>query len=413
MTGYAELGVRPVINAAATLTRLGGSRMPPPVVEAMAAGADAFVDLTELHRLAGERIAGLTDNEACYIASGAAAGIALAVAACITGKDPARIARLPQFDGPPAEVIVHRSQRNGYDHAARQTGATLVEIGMAHTTQRWELEAAIGLRTACVLYFAGAHYAPGALPLFQVVEIAHARGVPVLVDAAAQIPPIANLWRFTRELGADVAIFSGGKGLRGPQSSGLVLGCRGIVEACYANGNPNHSLGRPMKVGKEEMLGIVAAVEWSLAQDEGALLAGYEATVDRWLVGLRGIAGVSAERGYPSEAGQPHSRAIVRIAPPCPSSRDELVALLWEGDPRIAVSPAGDDAIALNPQTLEPGEDRLVLDALRRLVGCERSIDGVVAAPNRGPLVSHSRGLSVSKRARLTRRDSPSVSGSS
>src|SRR3712207_5026029 len=259
MTGYEELGVRPVINASATLTRLGGSRMPRPVVEAMAAGAEAFVDLPELHRLAGERLAPLADNEACYIPSGAAAGSAIAVAACITGSDPARIARLPQFDGPPAEVIVHRSQRNGYDHAARQTGATLVEIGMAHTTQRWELEAAIGPRTACVLYFAGTHYATGTLPLPVVVEVAHARGVPVLVDAAAQIPPIANLWRFTRELGADVAIFSGGKGLRGPQPTGLVLGRREIVEACHGNGSPNQSIGRPMKVGKEEMLGIVAA----------------------------------------------------------------------------------------------------------------------------------------------------------
>ncbi|MDP8923827.1 MAG: aminotransferase class V-fold PLP-dependent enzyme [Chloroflexota bacterium] len=367
-TGYDELGVRRVVNAAATLTRLGGSRMPRPVVEAMAAGAEAFVDLDELQRRAGERIASLTGNEACYVSSGAAAGIAVAVAACITGTDPARIARLPAFEGPPAEVIVHRSHRNGYDHAARQTGARLVEIGMAHGTQRWELEAAIGPRTACVLYFAGAHYAPGALPLPEVIAVAHERGVPVLVDAAAQIPPIANLRRFTCELGADVAIFSGGKGLRGPQSSGLVLGRRDLVEACRANGTPNHSLGRPMKVGKEELLGIVAAVEWSLAQDEAALLAGYEATVEGWLAGLQGLAGVTVERGYPSEAGQPHSRAIVRLAPPCPISRDELVAALWDQIPRVAVGRIGGDAIALNPQTLEPGEDQLVLDALRRLL---------------------------------------------
>jgi L-seryl-tRNA(Ser) seleniumtransferase len=368
VSGYEELGVRPVINAAATLTRLGGSRMPRPVVEAMAAGAEAFVDLGELQRRAGERIAALTGNEACYISSGAAAGIAVAVAACIAGTDPALIARLPAFDGPPSEVIVHRSHRNGYDHAARQTGARLVEIGMAHATQRWELEAAIGPRTVCILYFAGAHYASGALPLPEVIAVARERGVPVLVDAAAQIPPIANLWHFTRDLGADVAIVSGGKGLRGPQSSGLVLGRAEIVEACHANGNPNHSLGRPMKVGKEEMLGIVAAVEWSLAQDEAALLAGYEATVDRWLAGLRGIPGLTVERGYPSEAGQPHSRAIVRCAPPCPWSRDELVAALWAETPRIAVGLVGHDGIALNPQTLEAGEDQVVLEALQRVL---------------------------------------------
>ena len=365
MTVYDDLGVTPVINASATLTRLGGSRMPKPVMDAMAAGTEAFVDLVELQRRAGERIAQLTGNEACYICSGAAAGIAIAVAACITGTDPAAIARLPHFDGPPAEVVIHRAHRNGYDHAARQTGAKLVEIGMAHATQRWELEAALTPRTACVLYFAGAHYATGALPLADVIEIAHDHGVPVLVDAAAQIPPIAALWQYARELGADAAIFSGGKGLRGPQSSGLVLGSRKIVEACYPNGSPNQSIGRPMKVGKEEMLGILAAVEWSLSQDEAATLAGYEASVQRWLAGLKDIEGVTAERGYPSEAGQPHGRAIVRFGPACPLSRDEVADALWAQNPRIAVARVGDDGIALNPQTLEPGEDLTVLEALR------------------------------------------------
>src|SRR4051812_25640661 len=187
--GYAELGALPVINAAATLTRLGGSRMPPEVVEAMAAAAATFVDLDDLQRRVGARIASLTHNEACYVSSGAAAGMAITVSACITGTDRARIARLPASDGEPPEVIVHRSQRNGYDHAARQTGARLVEIGLARSTQDWELESAFSARTACVLYFAGSLFEHGALPLERVVEMAHARGVPVIVDAAAQIPP--------------------------------------------------------------------------------------------------------------------------------------------------------------------------------------------------------------------------------
>lgn len=371
MSSYATLGVRPVINAAATLTRLGGSRMPPPVVAAMEEAAGAFVDLNELQLRVGERIAALTHNEACFVASGAAAGIAIATAACLAGVEPAAIARLP-YPRPdraePDEVIVHRAHRNGYDHAARQTGARLVEIGMAHTTERWELEAALTPRTACVLYFAGVHYARGALPLPEVIAIAHAHQTPVLVDAAAQIPPIANLWHFTRDLGADLAIFSGGKGLRGPQSSGLVLGRADLIAACRANSNPNHSLGRPMKVGKEELLGVLAAVEWSLSQDEAATLAGLEAIVGRWQTGLAGLPGVTVERGYPSEAGQPHGRAIVHLAPPCPLGRDAVVAALWNQTPRIAVAAVGDDAIALNPQTLEPGEDELVLTALRQLL---------------------------------------------
>lgn len=365
MTTYDDLGVRRVINAAATLTRLGGSLMPPPVVQAMVAGAGSFIDLHELQAKVGERIAVLTKNEAAYVSSGAAGGITLSVAACIAGTDPERMAAFPHLEGiTRREVIIYRAQRNGYDYAARMTGATLVEIG----ERPEELEAAISERTACVLWFAGAHFAEAALPIERVVEIAHRHDVPVIVDAAAQIPPISNLWHFTREVGADIAIFSGGKGLRGPQPAGLVLGRRDLIEGCRANGAPNHGMGRAMKVGKEELLGMLAAVEWSLAQDEPATIAGYESSVQRWIDGLTGIPGVTVERGYPSEAGQPHGRAIVRFDASCPWTRDAVVDALWDGDPRIAVSPIDDDAIALNPQTLEPGEDAIVLEALQRIL---------------------------------------------
>lgn len=365
---YDELGVKRVINAAATLTRLGGSVMPPPVVAAMAEAAETHVDLPQLQGKVGERIAHLTGNDACYVSSGAAAGIAVAVAACIAGADPAAIDRFPYLTGGKNEVIIHRAQRNGYDYAARQTGATIVEIGMAHATHAWELEAAITERTACVLYFAGAHFARGALPLSEVVAIARARGVPVLVDAAAQIPPIANLWRFTQEIGADIAIFSGGKGLRGPQSSGLVLGRKDLVTACHANGSPNHSLGRPMKVGKEELAGILAAVEWSLAQDEPTALAHYEATVQGWLAACADLPGVTAERGFPSEAGQPHARAILRLSPDHPLTRDQVVAALYDGAPAIAVGIVDADSIALNPQSLAPGEAETVTARVRAVL---------------------------------------------
>ncbi len=368
MTTYADLEVRPVVNAAATLTKLGGSRMPPSVVQAMVGASGAFVDLLELQRRVGERLAQLTRNEACYVPSGAAAGVCLSVAACIAGADPKRIGAFPYLDDMPREVIVFRGQRNGYDYAARQTGARLREIGPTVA----ELEGAFSERTACVLFFASARYAAAGLPLPRVVALAHARQVPVLVDAAAQIPPISNLWHFTREQGADIAIFSGGKGLRGPQSSGLVLGRPDLIDACRANGNPNSSIGRPMKVGKEELMGLLAAVEWSLAQDEPAVLAGYEASVQRWLRGLAGIPGVAAERTFPSEAGQPHGRAVVHVQPPCPLTRDQVVDALWSRNPRIAVSTAGEDAIALNPQTLEPGEDEQVLSALREVLVRER-----------------------------------------
>jgi L-seryl-tRNA(Ser) seleniumtransferase len=321
--------------------------------------------MAELQRKVGERIAALTRNEAGYISSGAAGGIVVAVAACITGADPDLIAQLPYLDNVPRnEVIIHTSQRNNYDFAARQTGARIVEIEGTPKS----LKDAIGERTAAVLYFAGAHFATNALPLEQVIAIAHERGVPVLVDGAAQIPAISNLWHYTRDLGADIAIFSGGKGLRGPQSSGLVLGRADLIEGCRANGSPNSAVGRPMKVGKEELFGILAAVEWSLAQDEAATIAGYEATVQMWLDGLKDEPGVIAERGYPSEAGQPYPRAIVHFAADSGLTKDAVVNALWEGNPRVAVGAVG-EAIALNPQTLEPGEAEIVLEALKAALG--------------------------------------------
>jgi L-seryl-tRNA(Ser) seleniumtransferase len=353
------LGLRRVVNASATLTTLGGSLLAPPVIAAMAEAARHFVDLPELQERVGERIATLTGNEAVYVSSGAAAGITLAVAACMAGTSGTEA--FPELDGiDRTEVVLFHSQRNGYDYAVRQTGARVVEAGATSDS----LRAALGPRTACVLWFAGAHYAEGAPPIEDVVLVAREAGVPVLVDAAAQVPPISSLWHFTREVGADAAIFSGGKGLRGPQSSGLVLGTRAIVDGCRAHGSPNHAIGRGMKVGKEELAGLLAAVEWSLDRDEPALLKSYEAAVSGWLDGLAGLPGVSVERGYPSEAGQPHGRAIVTLGPASGWARDELVEALWAHEPRIAVGVIGADSLALNPQTLEPGEDVVVLDAV-------------------------------------------------
>lgn len=363
---YSDLGVRPLINASATLTRLGGSLMPPPVVEAMVAASRSFVDLELLQRRAGERLAGLTRNQAGYVSSGAAAGISLAVAACLTRGDAALIERLPHVGGfPRPQVVVLRAQRNPYQVAIRLTGAEEVEIEGTEQALRSALAAD---RAACVVFFAGAHWPAVDLTLPQLIATAHHRGVPVLVDAAAQIPPISSLWRFTVEEGADAVILSGGKGLRGPQPSGLVLGAPWIIEACRALGSPNRALGRPMKVGKEEMVGLVRAVELALEQDEAALLAGYEAVVAGWVEGLAGLRGVRAERGYPSEAGQPHPRAIVTIDPAPGRTRDQVVQRLLDGEPAVAVAALGEDRIALNPQTLAPGEEEIVLRRLRSVL---------------------------------------------
>jgi uncharacterized pyridoxal phosphate-dependent enzyme len=360
---YQQLGLRRVINGAATLTRLGGSLMPPEVLDAMRDAAGAFVQIDELHAAVGRRIAALTGNEAAYVSSGAAAGMALATAACVAGTDPALRGRLPDTSGMKNEVIIHRSQRNGYDHAIRQVGVTLVEIGDARAATVAELEAAFSERTAAVFYFGGQHFAARALPLEEVVRVAHARGVPVIIDAAAQIPPISNLWHYTRELGCDLAIFSGGKGLRGPQSSGLVVGRADLVAACAVNGSPNQGIGRPMKVGKEELVGLLAAIEWSLRQDEPATIADYERQVAHVIARTRDLPGVTATRAWPSEAGQPMPRAYLQLGPEAALSRDDLLAALRAHDPIIEVGTAP-DGIYVNPQTLQAGEVEIIAGAL-------------------------------------------------
>lgn len=361
-----QLGVRPVINAAATLTKLGGSLMPPEVVAAMSAASTQFVDMFELNRRVGERIAELTHNEAAYVTSGAAAGIAMCVASVIAGTNKELQQAFPYLDGvEKTNVVVYKRQRNPYDYAARNTGARLIEIEPDGDDLEREVS---NPKTACVLYFGGEALAPGARPLPEVIEIAHSMSVPVIVDAAAQIPPISNMWKYTRDLGADAAIFSGGKGLRGPQASGVVVGKSAIIEGIRPNAAPNQGFGRPMKVGKEELAGLLTAIELAVQTDEAAMLAGYEESVALWLDGLAAIPGTTVFRSYPSEAGQPHGRAAITLDPSFPLTKDEVVAALWDRDPRIAVGEIGTDTFALNPQTLETGEDRIVLEAVREVL---------------------------------------------
>jgi L-seryl-tRNA(Ser) seleniumtransferase len=364
MTTYESLGIRRLINANATLTKLGGSLMPPEVKQAMLDAAESFIDLHDLQRKVGERLAEITHNEAAFVSSGAAGGLALATAACITGTDSALINRLPYLDGLKNEVIVHHTHRNGYDYAVRQTGVRLVEIGTDAGTRLAELEAAINPRTAAFFWFQGIMTTPGDIPLAQVIEIAHARGVPVIVDAAAQLPPVSNLWTFT-QLGADLAIFSGGKDLRGPQSSGLVVGRKDLIEAIRMHGNPNQAFGRPMKVGKEEMMGLLAAVERYLKLDHDARERYCEMAVECWCDGLNDLPGVTATRDFPNEACQPLPRAKVVFADRMGA---DVINALLAGDPAISVAAAGENGIYLNPMTLEPGQETIVLERLRELL---------------------------------------------
>ena len=365
---YERLGMRRVINADATLTRLGGSLMPSHVLDAMREAAGSFVDMYELQQVVGKRLADLTRNEAAYVSTGAAAGLVLATLAAMTGGDLSTIARLIETgEAPKNEVIIHRVHRIPYDPAIRLAGARIVEVGNRLQTFPWELEAAITPRTAMVFYSAGVHLASGALPLAETVEIAHAHGVPVVVDAAAQLPPTENLWRFTRELGADLAVFSGGKDFHGPQASGLLVGTEAMIAAVAVNGSPHQRLARPMKVGKEELIGLLAAVERYVDEDWRDRARRYEAIVERWVEHFSAVPGISASRVFPNEAGQPTPRCRVAFGAETGLSGGEVARLLWEGDPRIAVAVDGPDAISMTPELLEEGEESILLDRIAAL----------------------------------------------
>ena len=331
--------------------------------------AHSFVDRCDLQHRVGRRLAELTHNEAAYVCTGAAAGLFLASLACMTGTDLKAIARLPDLTGLKNEIIIHCAHRIPYDPAVRLAGARLVEIGNALQTFPWELEAAITGRTAAVLYVAGEHLSLGALPLADTIQIAHAHGLPVIVDAAAQLPPPENLWHFTRDLGADLAIFSGGKDIRGPQASGLIVGRADLIEACIENGTPHQRFGRAMKVGKEEMVGLLAAVELYFQLDHAARMAGFETTVQFWIDSFSNWPGVAARRDYPNEAGRPLPWALLEFDPAVTGlTTAEIQQQLWDGNPRIAVSLTGSHGIHLAPDTVEPGEAEIIAEKIKQIL---------------------------------------------
>jgi L-seryl-tRNA(Ser) seleniumtransferase len=277
---YDRIGVRTVINGRGATTAVGGSLMRPEVLAAMAEASKAFVVIEELNARVGEKIAEITGAEAGYVTNGSAAGMLLSVAACIAGTDPELIRRLPETDGMRNEVIVHRSHRIDYDQMYRAAGGTIVEIGLPYETPTWELERALSDRTACVTYVDSRNTGPGALDFTTVVEIAHGRGIPVVVDAASTIPPLDHLRCWIRD-GADLVIYSGGKGIRGPQDSGLLAGRSDLIAAAAANGSPNAAIGRGMKVSKEAMVGLWVALNLLTTIDHEADYQAHKAQAHR------------------------------------------------------------------------------------------------------------------------------------
>ena len=396
---FESLGVPTIINAVGPATRLSGSIMAPQVVAAMTAASQHCVDIARLQARASELIAEVTGAEAGYVTSGAAAGLLLGTAACVTGLDPLKMNRLPDTTGMKNEVVMARSQRNFYDHAVRTAGVTLVEVGIAdrfsgagiRDAEAWEFDAAINERTAAVLFVSYAHSEP-ALP--EVVELAHARDVPVIVDAAGQLPPASNLHRFIDE-GADLVAFSGGKAIRGPQSSGILCGRRDLISAVALQhldqdvlselwepppslidrsqlpGAPQHGIGRPCKVGKEEIVGLLTALELFVQEDP-------DQRWRDWTQMLEALKDAAGELGN-AELGLVADRKRSDV-PTLQLELDEegagitaldLVLQLQQGDPAIYADASlrSEGLVAFRPMCLRRGDPEAIAARLRQLLG--------------------------------------------
>lgn len=367
---YEKLGVRPVIHGAGTTTRYGGSIMRPETIEVMREAAQSLVNIDELNEVAGAAIARILGAPAALVTAGSTAGLVLQAAACMTGDDPAKITRLPDTTGMRREFVIQRAHRFSYDQAYRVPGGVLVEIGLGRRTAVFELENAITERTAGVVHLVSPFTSPpGVLSFEEVREVAHARGVPVLVDAASMLPPRDNLFRYLRG-GADLVIFSGGKGIRGPQSTGILAGRRDLVRAATLNASPNQAIGRAAKTSKEEIVGIVNALELFLAEDEAAEMARYRDVCASIVDTLRDIQGLRAlvEQDCVNRV-IPH--AVVYFEPSWKGPSGKAVRLaLASGEPHIYVQQGAlqggyADEISVDPINLQPGDEKIVATRLR------------------------------------------------
>jgi seryl-tRNA(Sec) selenium transferase len=390
---FARFGLEPIINGKGPSTRLSGGIARPEVRAAMADAMAHCVDIVELHARASEVIARHTGAEAGLVTSGAAAGLLLGAAACITGLDPGAMARLPLAGGTRGETVMVRSQRNQYDHALRTTGLEVVEVGLpdryagagCRDAEPWEIADAISESTKLVHWVA----APGSRPpLEAVVEVAHARGVPVLVDAAAQLPPKAALRSFIAA-GADLVAFSGGKAIGGPQASGILCGRRDLIAAAALQmldmdypagffrppphfidadrlaGLPPHGIGRPCKVGKEQIVGLLTALELFVAEDDAARHGRWLATVAAIAARLEELPGLSLEiRG--NQAVPTLALTLAGGTEPARALYDELVS----GRPSVHLDPGELAAgrLLLNPICLAEGDDARLASRLRDLL---------------------------------------------
>ena len=362
---YGSLGVQRIINASGTTTMWGGSKLRPEVAEVMQKTSNVMVNLGDLNKAAGKALAEICGAEAGLVVSGSGGGLTMQAAAVIAGSDPANMVRLPDTTGMKNEIIIHRSHRFGYDQLYRAAGAKFVEIGDGRRCYPWQLEAAFTENTAAVAYLIAQFVSRRAIPLSQVCEIAHARGVPVIVDAASTLPPRDNLRRFIRE-GADLVILSGGKGVRGPQGTGILVGRADLIEAAAANAAPNSYLGRSMKIAKEEIMGLVTALRIFNEEDEAAETVRYREKVQQVVDALIEVPGIRVSVQH-DEWNYLVPTALIEFTTEWNGpSRDDVLEAMATGDPAVHLHQLGDpDELGVDPINLDQEELETVIRRLR------------------------------------------------
>lgn len=357
---FAELGVRPFINAAGTYTDMTASLMPPDVMGAINYASEHYVMLNELHDKVGQRIATLLQCEAAMVSAGAASAMTLGTAGVLTGTDRLKINSLPNLTDMKSEVIIQKAHRFGYERAVRNCGVRMVEVETPE-----QLERTITWHTAMMLFYNN-NNSVGQIPDVEFARLGKKYGVPTFNDAAADVPPVENFWKYTK-MGFDLVTFSGGKGIRGPQSAGLLLGRKDLIEAARLNAAPNgDAIGRGMKVNKEELLGMMVAVELFLNKDHAAEGRDFDSRAEAIRKSAAAVPGVQAEVFVPEVANHvPHVRitwdaAKVGITP------EDAIRLLRDGTPSIRVRPGREVVVGI--WMMKPGEDAVVARRIREVL---------------------------------------------
>ena len=358
---FKELGLRTFINAAGTYTSMTGSLMPKEVVEAISYGANEYVNLDDLQDKVGERIAELLECEYATVSSGCFGAMSIGMAGILTGKDPKKVKQLPNTEGMKNEVIMQESHSIGYAQALTNVGAKVVRVKTAK-----QLEKAITDKT-CMLWFLNAHTDRGEIKWEEFIDLGKKHNIPTFIDCAADVPPVENLFRFTK-MGFDLVAFSGGKGLRGPQSAGLLLGKREYIEAARMHTPPRgETIGRGMKVNKEEVLGMLAALELYLEKDHRKEWEMWESQIQLISDSVNSVVGVETEIHVPPYANHVPSLRIrwdekkVKITP------NEVRKQLTEGHPSIQT--VGDSkSVGMTTWMMVPGQERIVAKRVKEIL---------------------------------------------